>query len=489
MDKEHSMQNGIDRIDRRTFVLSGAAFAMLQGCVTGSGAGGRRGAKKWYKGNLHTHTFWSDGRAFPEEAVTWYKSHGYNFLGLSDHNIFQDEQDSWITALREGEKNFRPEWFKNQTRRYVFTAQQRYFDEYLKAFPDAKTRTSADGRIEARLSTFDELSKRFNSPGEFLLLPVVEATRSVQYSDGRFHQLHMNYVNLPKLLPLLSAPDFKRLANDISLVSFLNEHAKDSAALAKSLGRPHLFILNHPIWTWYDVGPEVMVDVPDVKFFEVCNNGSPYDPGDGLPTDGLDTDRLWDVVNAFRIRRGQPPLYGIGTDDTHYYRGEPGKMLMPGNAWTLVRAASLDAASLIEAMYAGDFVACEGLEPEDVSFDPSAGRLEVSVPAGAVPRTVRFIVTKRDFSEKPVATVTVRPENFRDVPKFQRTINIYDEKIGMVAKTATARAGEPIRASYTLADDDLYVRARIEEKGSPLCTAPLHPQGLHVAWTQPYKRR
>ena len=55
-----------------------------------------------------------------------------------------------------------------------------------------------------------------------------------------------------------------------------------------------------------------------------------------------------------------------------------------------------------------------------------------------------------------------------------------------MAKTVTARAGEPIRAAYTLSDDDLYVRARVEEQGSPRCTAPLHPQGLHVAWTQPY---
>ena len=84
------------------------------------------------------------------------------------------------------------------------------------------------------------------------------------------------------------------------------------------------------------------------------------------------------------------------------------------------------------------------------------------------------------------SAVTVRPDKFRDVMKFQRTINIYDGKIGMVAKTVAARAGEPIRASYTLADDDLYVRARVEEKGVPLCSAPLHPQGLHVAWTQPY---
>ena len=487
MENRFSHMHGrVKGIDRRAFVLSGAAFAALQGCTTKFGAGERGGAKRWYKGNLHAHTFWSDGKAFPEEAVAWYKSHGYNFLGLSDHNIFQDEPDSWITALRDKEKPFRPEWNKDKTRRYIFTAEQRYFDAYLKAFPDAKTRTAPDGRIEARLSTFDELSARFNAPGEFLLLPDVEATRAVQYSDGRDHQLHMNYVNLPQLLPLFSAPGYKRVAKDVPVSAFLGEHAKDSAALASALGRSHLFILNHPIWTWYDVGPEVMVDVPDVRFFEVCNNGSPYAPGEGLPTDGLDTDRLWDVVNAFRARRGQPLLYGIGTDDTHHYRGEPGKMLMPGNAWSLVRAASLDAASLIEAMNAGDFVACEGLEPDDVSFDRSSGTLAVSVPAGAVPRTVRFIVTKRDFSERPVATVTVRPEKFKDVPKFQRTINIYDEKIGKVAKTVTARAGESMRAAYTMASDDLYVRARIEEKGSPLCTASLHPQGLHVAWTQPY---
>ena len=481
------MNNTLNMMDRRSFMLTGAAaFAALPGCMAWRGADGKTAGKRWYKGNLHTHTFWSDGKAFPEEAVAWYKSRGYNFLGLSDHNIFQNEPDSWITALRDKEKPFRPEWNKTPTRRYIFTAAQRYFDAYLKTYPDAKVRTAPDGRLEARLSTFDELSARFNAPGEFLLLPDVEATRAVQYADGRYHQLHMNYVNVPQLLPSYLEKGFSRREKDIPLASFLAAHAQEVAAVAKTRAAPHLFILNHPIWTWYDVGPEVVVENPLLRFFEVCNNGSPYAPGAGLPTDGFDTDRFWDVANAFRARRGLPLLYGIGTDDTHNYRGEPGNMLMPGNAWSLVRAASLDAASLIEAMYAGDFVTCEGLEPEDVSFDKTSGTLEVSVQAGAVPRTVRFIVTKRDFSEKPVATVTVRPEKFKDGMKFQRTISIYDEKIGKVAKTVTARAGEPIRAAYTMEPDDLYVRARIEEKGAPLCTASLHPQGLHVAWTQPY---
>ena len=64
---------------------------------------------------------------------------------------------------------------------------------------------------------------------------------------------------------------------------------------------------------------------------------------------------------------------------------------------------------------------------------------------------------------------------------------IYDDKVGCVAKTVEVPAGQPIRTGYTLADDDLYVRARIEEKGTTVSTAHLHPKGLRCAWTQPYR--
>ena len=473
---------------RQEFIKSMAAAAALSGCSARDCglAVGSCAKKRWYKGNLHTHTVWSDGKAFPEEAVAWYRSRGYNFLGLSDHNLFQDDTDCWVEIIGDKEAYTQPKKTGTLADRYQTVVRQRYFDDYVLAFPDAALRTNAAGRTEARLRTFDELSAKFNVPGEFLLLPDVEATRSINYSDGRLQQMHMNYVNVPQLPPSFLAKDFRRHAQDVPQKDFLSAHQKEVAALAKSLGVPHLFVLNHPIWTWYDVGPEVLVENPDVRFFEVCNNGSPYKPGKGLPDDGLDTDRFWDVANAFRVRRGLPLLYGIGTDDTHRYRGEPGDMLMPGNAWSLVRSASLDAASLIAAMHAGDFVTCEGLEPDDVSFNPSAGTLEVSAPAGLSVRTVRFIVTKRDFSERPVGKVVVRPDKFEGVMKFQREINVYDEKVGKVAKTVRFRPGEPVRASYTMESDDLYVRARIEERGTTLCTASLHPQGMRVAWTQPY---
>lgn len=38
------------------------------------------------KGNIHTHTRWSDGDSPPEDVVKWYRDHGYNFLAITDHN-------------------------------------------------------------------------------------------------------------------------------------------------------------------------------------------------------------------------------------------------------------------------------------------------------------------------------------------------------------------------------------------------------------------
>lgn len=51
---------------------------------------------RWWRGNFYAHSFWSDGRAFPEEAVQWYRMHGWHFLCLSDHNTFQDNPCRWI---------------------------------------------------------------------------------------------------------------------------------------------------------------------------------------------------------------------------------------------------------------------------------------------------------------------------------------------------------------------------------------------------------
>ena len=44
----------------------------------------------WYKGNLHSHTTNSDGRATPQEVADWYYRHGYDFLAITDHDVITD---------------------------------------------------------------------------------------------------------------------------------------------------------------------------------------------------------------------------------------------------------------------------------------------------------------------------------------------------------------------------------------------------------------
>ena len=39
--------------------------------------------KKWYKGNLHTHSTNSDGRLSPEEVIRLYREEDYDFLALT----------------------------------------------------------------------------------------------------------------------------------------------------------------------------------------------------------------------------------------------------------------------------------------------------------------------------------------------------------------------------------------------------------------------
>lgn len=42
----------------------------------------------FYKGNVHTHTNWSDGDTSPEDVIGRYRDAGYDFLAITDHNTF-----------------------------------------------------------------------------------------------------------------------------------------------------------------------------------------------------------------------------------------------------------------------------------------------------------------------------------------------------------------------------------------------------------------
>jgi len=57
--------------------------------------------KQWFKGNLHTHTYWSDGDEYPELVLDWYKTHDYDFVALSDHNTLSRDE-KWVKVVKSG---------------------------------------------------------------------------------------------------------------------------------------------------------------------------------------------------------------------------------------------------------------------------------------------------------------------------------------------------------------------------------------------------
>ena len=443
-------------------------------------AASAKDASHFYRGMIHAHTCWSDGRAMPEQAVATYRDAGYDFFAITDHNRIGADPDRWIEVAPPKVGVWPPK-----------SLEPSVFEAYCAAFPDAEWRTTDDGMTEVRIRTMAEISKRFNDPGRFLFMPGCEVSIGTYNDEGIRRDIHMNYVGVDTLVPRAAKSYLIEWAHGTTITKTLRETKDEFDALIAAKGNPPcVFWVNHPHWQYYDVLPQDIIDNPDIRFFEVCNTGGEWPAADPLPKDGLSNDRLWDVVNATRCQRGEPLLYGLGTEDTHYYPGSgTSHPSFIGDAWIGVRAEALTPAALFDAMNRGDFYAAGGFDLEDVRFDAATGTLSVAVPAKAgTAYTVKFVTTKRGAPLDPVEVVDVAsPTSAQNVP---RRIPIYSPEIGAVAKEVAFGKGEAVRASYTLAPDDLYVRARVESDEPAVYPNPdkhLHPL-VKMAWTQPYRR-
>jgi len=181
---------------------------------------------KWYRGQLHAHSCWSDGLAFPEQVVAAYKERGYNFLSLTDHNRFQSDTNAWRQVLpKEGATSHR--------------VSRRLFDSYARSVPrdwiDARTNES---EVLVRLKTWGELKSLFEKPGDFILLPGTEVT---QVFNGR--NVHLNCINLPVLLPSVDADSTapRRTTDVLRDVDYLlGLNVSEAEQTSRNLKRPYL---------------------------------------------------------------------------------------------------------------------------------------------------------------------------------------------------------------------------------------------------------
>src|SRR5580700_9312499 len=104
------------------------------------------GAKlHWYRGNLHTHSMWSDGDDYLEMVGLWYKDHGYDFLCFTDHNRLAKSQ-RWVKVNQNGSPPAALEKLKVR---------------FPKNWVEERT---VEDRHEIRLKTFEEVRDRIAEP-------------------------------------------------------------------------------------------------------------------------------------------------------------------------------------------------------------------------------------------------------------------------------------------------------------------------------------
>ncbi len=397
-------------------------------------------ADDWYRGNLHMHSLWSDGNVFPEDAVTWYRDHGYQFVCLSDHQILQLDTNTWLEV---GSKKLSSA-----------TA-----DRYLAAHPASVDVKTENGKRSVRLKTVWELKRLLDQPETFLMVPGHELNRVV----GGL-QVHMNAINVHETIP------YRYGATPLETFGRIEGAVR---AWGEEWQVPTLFMLNHPTWPYFDIKPEVLIDLPQVRFVEICNaDGGPTYP---VNPQWYSIEKFWDIVNAFRIEDGYTAVYGTATDDTHNYT-DLSRGARPGEGWICVRAAQLEPDALVQSMYRGDFYASSGVALDDVSFDEGTGALKVRVEAApGVTYSIRFTVTRAGFDR----TVTTFEDPARE-KKPARTGVRYADAIGQTVKVV-----EGTEAVYTMAPDDLYVRATVISSKRALSRVNNEPE-FDTAWTQPY---
>jgi hypothetical protein len=320
--------------------------------------------QQWYKGNLHTHTYWSDGDEFPEMVLNWYKTNGYDFIGLSDHN-----------TLSRDEK-----WVLVQKSPLYETGFQKYLDRFGKDWVEFKTDT---GRIQVKLKTYTEYQTKIQGDN-FLIIPSEEITCRVDQKH-----VHINATNIQEFI---APPRGTTVAETMQLA--VNEVLEQR----KRTGTPMFPHINHPNF-FYSVSLEDMISLTGERFFEVYN-GHPMvnNYGDSLH---LSTEAMWDRINIAYANRNQPLMFGLATDDSHNYHQFGSAFSNAGRGWVMVQADALKADNLIAAMEAGNFYATTGVRLSTYEFSGNEIKIEIEKEKG-IEYKIEFIGAEKGEKETQV---------------------------------------------------------------------------------------
>ena len=388
---------------------------------------------QWWKGNLHTHSLWSDGDDYPEMIADWYKKNGYHFLGISDHNILA-EGNRWIHI----EKN---------------AGGRRAFEKYLERFGPKWVEHKTEKNIpKVRLKNFSEYKVKMSVEGKFLLMQAEELTDRFQGVP-----IHINATNLKNYIPPQGGS---------SLATVIQNNVNAVLEQRKKTGQPMFPHINHPNFGWA-LKPTDMIQLKGEQFFEVYN-GHPAVNNYG-DAKHLSTVQIWDIINAYRVGIYKLPLmFGLATDDAHNYHQIAIGKSNTGRGWVMVKAPALSAPFIIEAMEKGDFYSSSGVSLSSIQTTKESFSFKISTEKGVTYKTW-FVGTRNNF------------KNSKDVAK-RNSLDPSAAGIGEILGQT-----DSIEPKYNFKGDELYVRAHVvssKKKSNPYSSGE-HEQ----AWLQPISSR
>lgn len=405
-------------------------YAVVLMLVAGAGCGGSGGP--WLRGNLHTHSLWSDGDQFPEVILQWYRDHGYDFVSVSDHNVLA-AGERWVALAGRPER-------------------EAAFAEYRRLFGDDWVRTRRDtaGGVEVRLRTFQEYTGRLAS-GSFLVIQAEEISDRFETRP-----LHVNATNIAEHIPPQGGTSVRDvLQRNIDAV--LEQRRRTGQIMV-----PHV---NHPNFGWA-VTAEDLIPLVGEHFFEVYNGHHlVHNDGDSLRPS---MDRIWDIVLATRLGTGSSLLYGIAVDDAHNYGRFDSAQANPGRAWVMVRSRARTPEAILAALERGDFYGTTGIRLDDVRVARDGISLRIQAEPG-VTYVTEFIGTRRGYD----STTRALPDA-GGLPVTRR----YSDDIGVLLASVPGTT-----PSYRFSGQELYVRARV--RSSKVVANPVTRGEVQQAWTQP----
>lgn len=397
----------------------------------------------YWKGNLHTHSLWSDGDDFPEMIADWYKRNGYQFLTLSDHNVLSEGQ-RWIDiksgktdrtiALKKYVDRFGPAWVERRTK-------------------EIKKEDKATTTEQVRLKPLAEFRSVLEEPGKYLLIQGEEITHKFAKNP-----VHMNAINLRDVI---TPTDGASVAETISVNLRQVEEQK------KKRGLTTLAFLNHPNFGWGVKAEDMLTE--ELKYFEIFN-GHPGVKNYGDATH-VSVERMWDIVLALRLGKLKLPIvYGVATDDAHGYHSFGIGKVNPGRGWMMVKAPYLTAEAIVRGVERGDYYCSTGVLLKDVKRTTTELALTIKAEDG-VKYNTQFIATMKD------AKLASDPRKDKE-GKLLDVTRTYGPDVGKVVMESDA-----LEPSYKLTGNELYVRAKVIS--TKLHPNPYEKGDVEVAWTQP----